>query len=121
MENLSAIDFGSQLSTEVAAGGYHTCVLRQEDSNDAVTCFGSGVYGQLGDGTFLDLGDSPDEKLRSFSLRFFLFKFGRFEFSRSHHESIFSWFVRSRGEEKMWSKLIVKTHQLIILRMHSSY
>ena len=71
MENLSAIDFGSQLSTEVAAGGYHTCVLRQEDSNDAVTCFGSGVYGQLGDGTFLDLGDSPDEKLHSFSLRFF--------------------------------------------------
>lgn len=55
----------------LVASGYHTCVLRQEDSNDAVTCFGSGVYGQLGDGTFLDLGDSPDEKLRSFSLRFF--------------------------------------------------
>ena len=76
MESLSAIDFGSQLSTEVAAGGYHTCVLREDSSSDAqvITCFGSGYYGQLGDGTFLDVGDSPDEKLRSFSRRLFFSK-----------------------------------------------
>ena len=74
MENLSAIDFGSQLSTDIAAGGFHTCVLREDSDSGqvtVVTCFGSGLYGQLGDGTFLDVGNSPDEKLRSFSPRFF--------------------------------------------------
>ena len=65
MDNLSAVDLGSQLSIEIAAGGYHTCVLRQDavSGRQLLTCFGSGFFGQLGDGTFLDIGDSPDEKL----------------------------------------------------------
>lgn len=65
MDNLNIIDFGSsQLSIEVAAGGYHTCVVRQaQELSQSVSCFGSGIFGQLGDGSFSDLGDSPDEKL----------------------------------------------------------
>ena len=63
MEALHPIDLdGSVIS--LAAGAYHTCILRGSVTwGRDVTCFGAGGYGQLGDGSFSNIGDSPNEKL----------------------------------------------------------
>eukprot|EP00434_Breviolum_minutum_P016874 symbB.v1.2.014888.t1/scaffold1099.1/size138014/4 len=57
MEALHPINLDGSVQF-VAAGSYHTCILRDMTG---VTCFGSGVYGQLGDGSFSNIGDSPNE------------------------------------------------------------
>lgn len=64
MEALRPIDLDGSVQS-VAAGSYHTCILRDVTG---VTCFGSGVYGQLGDGSFSNIGDSPNEKLGGFRI-----------------------------------------------------
>lgn len=60
MQSLAAIDFGGSNAVEMAAGAYHTCVLLDDER---LTCFGEGSNGQLGDGTFSNIGDQPDEML----------------------------------------------------------
>lgn len=47
---------------DVAAGFGHTCFLLSVNSA-SLTCIGLGTSGQLGDGTFSIIGDSPDEHL----------------------------------------------------------
>ena len=64
MEALHPIDLDGSVQF-VAAGSYHTCVLRDVTG---VTCFGSGGYGQLGDGSFSNIGDSSNEKLGGFRI-----------------------------------------------------
>jgi alpha-tubulin suppressor-like RCC1 family protein len=51
--NLTAIAY--YRATTIASGAYHTCGLKL---NGTIKCWGSGTYGQLGDGTINSSGDS---------------------------------------------------------------
>ena len=64
MQMLDAIALPGDPS-DIAAGFAHTCFLLS--NSVSLTCIGLGTSGQLGDGTFSIIGDSPDEQLDTLS------------------------------------------------------
>jgi hypothetical protein len=62
-KNLARVDLGrGRTATAIAAGFVHTCALLD---NRAVTCWGGGYDGQLGNGGRDDIGDQPGEMGRN--------------------------------------------------------
>ncbi len=58
-DNLPTIDFGNgRTAKAISAGGWHTCVILD---NDTVKCWGNGRDGLLGQGSEDNLGDEEDE------------------------------------------------------------
>ena len=58
-DNLPAVDLGAgRTGEQVSAGGFHTCVLLDDDS---MKCWGFGQFGQLGQSSTRNLGDDPLE------------------------------------------------------------
>ena len=59
MDNLPSVDLGSGRSAKfIAAGGYHTCAILDDDS---AKCWGNGANGQLGYGDTRSRGDDGGE------------------------------------------------------------
>ena len=58
-DNLSPIQLGSgRTATAITAGDSHSCALLD---NGQVKCWGYNVYGQLGQGSMVNVGDAPNE------------------------------------------------------------
>lgn len=58
MTNLAAINFGTRTPAQIMAGGNSTCAVY---TTGAMSCWGEGAYGKLGNGNTNNIGDGANE------------------------------------------------------------